>query len=172
MNQSWKVINRTLGIIEIILGISVIILTIYSRNIVLTRYEDFGLNWERISLFKLFKQAHFVFLSGLLGLISGILLLKGKRWGWITSVSSLLIYSIGFILIAMGVNGNGKVLLEDQGDYISIGAILAVFLILAFMLVIKPIRDFYSIKIRDWAIVGTIVTLFTLDKLNQSSNKP
>ena len=63
----------------------------------------------------------------------------------------------------MGVNG--KVLLEDQGDYISIGAILAVFFILAFMLVIKPIRDFYSIKIRDWAIVGTIVTLFTLDKL-------
>lgn len=163
MNQSWKVINRALGIIEIILGISVIILTIYSWNIVLTRYEDFGLNWERISLFKLFKQAHFVFLSGLLGLISGILLLKGKRWGWITSVSSLLIYSIGFILIAMGVNG--KVLLEDQGDYISIGAILAVFFILAFMLVIKPIRDFYSIKIRDWAIVGTIVTLFTLDKL-------
>lgn len=140
-------------------------MTIYSWNIVLTRYEHFGLNWERISLFKLFKQSHFVFLSGLMGLMSGILLLKGKRWGWITSVSSLLVYSIGLILIGMGVNGNGKVLLENQADYISIGATLAVFLVLAFLLVIKPIRDFYSIKIRDWAIVGTIVIIFTLDLL-------
>ncbi|WP_421808767.1 hypothetical protein [Flagellimonas sp.] len=165
MNQSRKVINKALGIIEIILGISVIITTIYSWKIVLTQYEHFGVSWERISLLKLFKQAHFVFLSGLMGLVSGILLIKRKRWGWITSVSSLLIYSIGLILIAMGVNNNGKLLLEDQGDYISIGTILALFLILAFLLVIKPIRDFYNIKTRDWAIIGTIVILFTLDKL-------
>ncbi|RUA14746.1 MAG: hypothetical protein DSY83_08840 [Flavobacteriia bacterium] len=165
MGQNWKVINKTLGIIEILLGISVIILTIYSWHTVLTQLEHFGLNWEKISFFKLIKQSHFVFLSGVLGMISGILLLKGKRWGWITSVSSFLVYSIGMILIALGTNNKGKVLLEDEGDYIIPGVLLIVFLVLTFLLALKPIRELYSIKIRDWVIVGTKVLLFTLDKL-------
>ena len=98
-------------------------------------------------------------------MISGILLLKGKRWGWITSVSSFLVYSIGMILIALGTNNKGKVLLEDEGDYIIPGVLLIVFLVLTFLLALKPIRELYSIKIRDWVIVGTKVLLFTLDKL-------
>lgn len=113
MTPNWKAVNKIVGMIEILLGISVIILWIYSWHTVAMNLEQFGLKWERISFIKLVKQAHFVFLSGLLGLISGVLLFKGKRWGWITSIASLLIYQIGMILIIWDRINEGKEPLED-----------------------------------------------------------
>ena len=165
MNQNWSTINKSLGIIEILFGISVMILSIFSWYTILTNLEQFGLRWEGVSFIKLIEQSHFVFLIGLLGLVSGILLIKRKRLGWITSAASLLVYPIGMALIIVARHNEGKDLLEDRLDYIITGMIMIIFFVLAFTLTLKPIRDFYGIKIRDWAYSGTIVILFALDKL-------
>ncbi|WP_461589777.1 hypothetical protein, partial [Winogradskyella sp.] len=87
------------------------------------------------------------------------------RLGWITSVASLLVYPIALILVLRERISEGIELLEDRGDYIITGIIIFLLIVLVFILSLRPVRDFYSIKIRDWAISGTIVILFTLDKL-------
>ncbi|MDC6362391.1 MULTISPECIES: hypothetical protein [Flavobacteriaceae] len=165
MNQNWRIANKALGVIEILIGLTVMILSIYSWRLILTILEDQGLTWERISFIKLIKRAHFVFLLGLLGFVSGVLLLKGKRWGWITSMASLVLYPIAMILILMDRNKEGLEPLEDRGDFFLTGIVLIAFLALIFLLALKPIKVFYSIKIRDWVIAGVIVLLFTIDKL-------
>ena len=141
------------------------ILSIFSWYMILNNLEQFGLSRERVSFIKLIEQSHFVFLIGLLGLVSGILLIKRKRLGWITSVSSLLVYPIAIILILRDRFSEGIELLEDRGDYVITGIIIFLLLGLVVILTLRPIRDFYGIKIRDWAISGTIVILLSLDKL-------
>lgn len=121
------------------------------------------ITWSRISILKLIKNAHFIFLSGVMGFMSGVLLLKGKKCGWILNVSSWLVYSLGAFLITWRLERTNDSFTNQ--NYILIGILIFIFLIMAIVMILKPFRLKYKPSSKSWATIGVITLVFLLDKL-------
>jgi hypothetical protein len=163
---NWKLIEKSLSILSIVFGIFVILLVFYTWEVILSRYFDTGLiTWDNLSFFKVFKNTHFFMFLGILGLISGILLLKNKRSGWISNLASWISYAVGIIIVYWKGNQSGKLLVESQTHFAIILSIVFVFLIFASLLLSKSIRLKYKPTSNSWIAVGLIILTFVMDKI-------
>ena len=121
------------------------------------------ITWSEISILKLIRNAHFIFLSGAMGLVSGILLLKNKKMGWILSFSSWIIYCFGTLIIFWKT---GKVdgPISTQ-NYMLIGILILIFIIMAIVLTLKPFMLKYKPDSKSWITIAVITLVFLIDKL-------
>ena len=164
MRKNWKIFEKLLAIVEILVGLSLIILLIYSWSSSFQYMVDSGqIAWSEISILKLIRNAHFIFLSGAMGLVSGILLLKGKKLGWILSVSSWIVYCFGTLMILWKLEKVDDPI--NIQNYIIVGLLILFFLIMAMVLSLKPFRLKYKPDSKSWITIAVIILVFLLDKL-------
>ena len=156
--------EKSLAIIEILVGLGLIILLIYSWYSVFSYMVENGqTTWSKISILKLIRNAHFIFLSGAMGLVSGILLLKEKKLGWILSTSSWIVYCLVTSLIFWKLEkADGPF---NTLNYVLSGLLILIFLIMAGVLTLKPFRLKYKPDSKSWIIIAVITVVFLIDKL-------
>ena len=165
MNKNWTKLEKSIGLLQIILGIITISFTIWAINNnlqLLIEYSNYA--WEDISLLKIAKDNHPSILLGFLAILSGILLFRNNLIGWITSVSTWLIYGLTFIMMTLKVVVNKTNILVSNLDYIIIGFITSLCFILALLISSKQFRLKYSPTYKSWLIVGLTNLIFITDK--------
>lgn len=108
------------------------------------------------------KVYHINLLSGLLCFIGGIGLLYDKRWGWISSIISTLVFA-GFMLVS-GRNGITAEKNAHMGASVSYLIVAALFVAIFILLIQKPFRIKYKPNLLTWLLVGGALVLVIIDK--------
>lgn len=163
MTKSWTIFEKITGILQIIFGLVLIYILIWAINIKLN--QVFKITGSDISFFKIFYTHHYNFILSLLGIVSGVLLIRNNKIGWILSISTWFSYSIGTIFttwkIALG-NSNFEIY---SGHYIIYGLMIIIFLIMGILLISKEFRKKYSPNRKSWVLLILITAFFILDRL-------
>jgi hypothetical protein len=109
----------------------------------------------------LFRLYHINYFTAILAFCGGFALIYDKKWGWIASAASSLIF-MGFMLVSgrNGVIGQGS-----KGGY-SISYLVAglVFAAMFILLVLKPFRVKFQANFANWLVIGGLAMLVLIDK--------
>jgi len=162
MNKTWKVFERTVSGLQILLGITIMILVLCNLKFIL---EHLDYSWSDISIYKITKNNHHVFAKGFLGVISGILLFRNKLIGWILSIAFWLINGIGIILTFILKNNEDNKIINSSIEYIILGLMVVTFLSLAISFTAKQFRIKYAPNKKSWITIALIFLIFVIDGL-------
>tara|TARA_R100001369_G_scaffold73411_3_gene101962 strand:- start:97 stop:606 length:510 start_codon:yes stop_codon:yes gene_type:complete len=166
MNKNWKLFEKVISVFQIIFGIAIISLVLWSVNTTITIiFEHSDYTWRDVSFYKLVKNNHFYILSSLLCISSGILLLKNKKIGWVLSVTTWLVYGLGTLLNTLKKNDKNESVIQSNSDSIIVGIFVVSFLTIAMCLTFKPFRTKYEPNLYSWLIIGLITLIFIAEKL-------
>jgi len=165
MKNSWTKFEILVGLLQIVLGIIMVSLAIWliSNNVQLL-FKHSGSTWDDISLLTITKNYHSPILLGSLPIVSGILLLRNKLIGWITSLTTWLIYGITIIILILKDIVNETGTLNPKSDYIILGIISSLCFILTLLMSAKYFRLKYSPTNKSWLTVGLFTLIFITDK--------
>ena len=166
MNKNWTLFEKIISGFQIIFGIATISFLLWSLNSrITTIFELSDYTWNDISYRKLIKNHYFFTSLGTLSVVSGILLLKSKKVGWILSVSNWLLYGLGILINSINRYYSNESIIESNSDYIIIGIAIISFLILALCLTLKPFRTKYKPNLKSWFKIGIITLILITAKL-------
>ncbi|RZK02095.1 MAG: hypothetical protein EOO46_18745 [Flavobacterium sp.] len=126
--------------------------------------EYFGLTWNEISFYKLFKRNSIIFILGFIAVFGGFYLIRNDLKGWILSlvffISTVIIIVIRFIqLIYEGLKD------ADGLGIFFIVAVILVFFLIAFYLTKRQFLLKYSSKRNDWIFMMASTVFFVVIQL-------
>jgi len=162
MTKRWNIIEKIIASLQIIFGLLKICIVFYSYHVMI-KYSLNGsnLSWSDLSLYKIFKNNFPIFISALLFIVSGILLIKSNIKGWTIGLSMWLSFGIFALLnIAKFFKQNLSVWENLENLYI-IFLTLFVFLI-AIVMMSKEFRKKYEPNWKNWSMIFLIILAFTL----------
>ena len=166
MNKNWKIIEKIIGGLLIAICSVILIIIFWGINTTLqSNLEQSDLTLLNTSIYKLMITYHHQILKGLLGILSGFLLLRNKRIGWIMSIATCLIYGIETIMIIFIKKSEEIKIFESESYLIFAGLIAILFLSLTITLTNKQFRIKYSPNRKSWIAVGIITLIFMTDLL-------
>jgi len=162
MTKNWKIAEKVIGGFQIIWGICILILSIWSVKILLdSQLIHLGYNWKDLSAIKIIRDYHYQFLLPLLTIFSGLALLFAKKSGWLLGIVTSALSGISMILVLTKIEARdleNEILL-----YTATGLLVLIFTIMLGLLLSKPIRSKYNPSKKTWLIVGVLFTLMLLD---------
>lgn len=158
MNKGWRIFEIIISMLQIILGITILTIIIPPLNkMYMIISYDFG--WQNISIYKFSNIYIFPIIKGILGIISGVLLLKQKLIGWILSIIFWLILATSALLYSWTITTS------DPKFIFSIIILLISMILLAILF--KPIKNNYLPTKKSWIFIGIMTLVFLIEKLYQ-----
>jgi len=166
MSKGWTIFEKITGVLQIIFGLVLIYILIWGLNIKLNQfYKITEITGSDISIFKIFYTNHYNLILSLLGIVSGVLLIRNNKIGWILSITTWFSYCIGTILTTRKIalkNSNFEIF---SGQYNIYGLMIIIFLIMGILLISKEFRKKYSPNYKSWALLILSTAFFILDRL-------
>jgi hypothetical protein len=166
MTRSITYSEKAIGWIQILWGTFGLFVAIYG----LKNLYDFGVTYfqltlEKISIWKILKTYHFGFLLAILSLISGLLLILKKNSGWqLAIITSFVTGILGAINLIYSYSKPDKLKFNQTNTILQV-TIMTVFLLITFILLLKPFRTKYNPTRRTWWTSFIIVALLLMDKI-------
>lgn len=163
MSKSWTIIEKIIGSLQIIVGgVMIYVLVwwvLWDFNYVVC-HASLPYTWRDISVIKVALKYHFPLLLCLLTVFSGVMLLFGKRAGWITGlVTSPVVGLIAF-------NGAEYTDWLRTPTHYTIMILVAVIWFLFFvLLLLKPFRVKYYSRKTSLIAIAAIIVVFIVDLL-------
>ena len=162
MNKFWALFEKTISRFEIIFGVFIISMVIWALNLqISTILEHSDYTRNDISFYKLIKKQYSVLFLGFLSFSSGILLLKNIKFGWILSVTTWWLFTIGN---SINLSTN-KYQNKSNFEYLIFVFITIIYLILTLCLTSKHFRTKYKANLNSWIIFWIITLVFIIEKL-------
>jgi hypothetical protein len=126
-------------------------------------FESGKLSWQEISLFKIFKNFHLIFILPCLTVFAGIFLALNKKIGWVTALIVLLLNAL---LIFIPSNKSWSIIEKRDFDTIAILIVTELlFFGLFYTLLLKPFRLKYAPVNSAVKVVILTTVLVLLDKI-------
>lgn len=163
MTKNWIRTEKAIAIYLILWGILMIALTIWSINEGLSlAFEHFNYTWDDISILKIIKNYHHLFVPGLMGIFSGITLLLHKKSGWMAGFLCSTTVSIHILISFITIEKQN--LLESPAPFIVMGIIFLLSAIVFTLLNSKAIISKYKPTKSNWIVIGVLFTLLLIDR--------
>lgn len=160
MNKYFKNKEMIIGLFLIICGVIIIGINAWVINITLSNFKEIPV-FDNISIPKYVFSYYHQFLKGLLSILSGILLLRKKRIGWVLSITTCVIIAVDTLILLLNENHNE---IDNSNDSIFYGSmIILLFMGLAAFLINNQFRKKYLPKKQSWITIGIIITIFIID---------
>lgn len=115
------------------------------------------------SLSSIAIKNHLVIIVSVLCIVGSWLLLFKSKTGWIICIVSALIYCINLFTSSRSKAINSKLPFAEH--YKSYGIAALLFLIILFLLLLKPIREKYQPTLKTWMLIIGIIVLCIVDKI-------
>jgi hypothetical protein len=143
LDKSWKKVEKGIAIIGILFGAVMLTIFIYSCSTTLFQLvEDEHTTWDKISTIHFLRGQFPNLILNVLSIISGGLLLKSLKTGWITSILNWILQA-SFLLWTI-FKADGDLFVESNKEFlIMICIILLLLLIIPILHVQKPFREKY-----------------------------
>lgn len=163
VNNSTMKTEKTIGVLHLILGCFVLWASIATLNTIWNHgVQHNGLNWETVSFGKVFKMFHFQWITGVLTLISGLLLLFHKRAGWITAILAAFFNGVRAVVFLFATDyPNSRSVMLMMG----IGMLAALCFLICFMLLGFDYREKYRPTNSTWMVMAIVTIALLLDLL-------
>jgi hypothetical protein len=138
MTKNWLITEKVIAIFEIALGSVILYFSYLSVNNLINIFSQSS-GKDDISFFSLVMHFHFGFLIGLIGIISGTLLLLAKRSGWVVSLinSTILITELLITTFFDKFSQPGT-------GYKVTSVLICVFISIFCLLLFKPFKEKYG----------------------------
>ena len=129
MNRTFS-FEKIIAVIQILLGFLLVFLSIYSvYTVAIQAVEYFGLTWNEISFYKLFKRNSIIFILGVIAIFGGSYLIKNHLKGWMLSL--VFFISIGIITVIRFI----QLICEGLNDEDRLGVFfISVFILMSFLI--------------------------------------
>lgn len=163
VNNSTMKTEKTIGVLHLVLGCFVLWASIATLNTIWNHgVQHNGLNWETVSFGKVFKMFHFQWITGVLTLISGLLLLFHKRAGWITAILAAFFNGVRAVVFLFATDyPNSRSVMLMMG----IGMLAALCFLICFMLLGFDYREKYRPTNSTWMVMAVVTIALLLDLL-------
>ncbi|WP_111684597.1 hypothetical protein [Winogradskyella tangerina] len=170
MDKAYKIFEKIISVLLILSGIFILWMSLdllFHKLDIVVRSNNNSYSGLSNYYYRYFRDFHLVVLIGILGIISGVLLLKSKKTGWILSA----IFFLGFpisVLLRNWLNPESDFHSPSPKTYATIG-ITVFILLVGFVLLLKPFRIKYKVEPRDinyifLGIAFVIVDVFVFKK--------
>jgi hypothetical protein len=144
LEKGWNKVEKVIGVIGILFGFVMLTFFTYSWSTTLyTLIEEGHTTWDRISIVYFLKNEYPIILLYALSIISGFLLLKSLKIGWITSILSW-IFQACYLLWKVFTVTENSTYTTDKDALMIIGVIVLLFLTIPTILFQKPFRQKYG----------------------------
>lgn len=163
MTRNWKIIEKVIGIFQIVWGTLVLVIIISSfKQFFDISFERFDNYWEYISIPKVVKNYHYLILLPLMTIFAGLTLILKKKIGWLMGIVTSATYGISIVLLPWTIDKEiGNITLI----YVFTGLISLVFITIFGLLMTKQIREKYNPTKKNWVIMSILFALLILDRL-------
>lgn len=166
MKTDWEIFEKIVSVIQILLGITIISVLIWSVNISISQiFEHSDYTWKDISILKLIKNNHFFTLLGLMGIIGGIGWFKYKTNGWLLSFMFWFLLGLSTTLVALKFKLQEPNVMRANEEYLIYYSTIFVSFFLAILLVLKTFWNKYNPTKKSSIIFGIILLTFIIDKI-------
>jgi hypothetical protein len=166
MKTDWGIFEKTFSLIQILLGITIISVIIWSVNINISQiFERTDYTWKDISILKLIKNHHFFTFLGLMGIIGGIGWFKYKTSGWLLSFMFWFLLGFSTTLVAMKFKQQEPSVIRANEEYLIYYSTILVSFFVAILLVLKTFWNKYNPTKKSLIIFGIILLTFIVDKI-------
>ena len=160
MNSNYRLIEKTIGISLIISGILIISIIFWSlKTQISIVFKNSTFSFNDISILKISFKYHRAFFLGIIGMFSGISLLKNSFLGWILGLTFWSCNIINLCRIP---------LIHHDPDYTDSEFVLfiVVLMILLTMLILMLHKYFmtkYSPQKKSWIFIALIIVTYSFD---------
>ena len=165
MSKNWRLFEKSISGIQILLGVLLIGIIIWAINIKLdVAFNRLNMTWEDISFIKLLVNYNLGLIVSGIGIISGLLLLRNSKKGWIGSIAFWLVLAIGTFITLWRLRNNIE-FLENRLYLISGIFAIIIFTIIGILLTTNEFRRKYQLNLNNALVITFIIICFTIDKL-------
>ena len=166
MQTDWEIFEKIISVIQILLGITIVSVLIWSVNLSVNQFLDHSdYTWKDISILKLIKNHHFFTLLGLIGITGGIGWFKYKTFGWLLSFIFWFLLGFSTILITLKFKQEEPNVIRANEEYWIYYSTIFVSFFLAILLVLKTFWNKYNPTKKSLIIFGMILLAFVIDKI-------
>ena len=168
MKPIWPKINKTIGIVNLTIGIVLfyVIFDLTQKQIAFIQNltGQNGFPKVDISFFELFLSKRILLLFGILSTTSGILILLRKKLGWVLGYSFLLIITLTLTQITVFGISDVTITVIGPEYWIQIYSGFGLLVSLGFLILLstKPIRILNRINRYSWLLSFGIVLILYL----------
>lgn len=166
MKTDWEIFEKIFSVIQIVLGITIISVLIWSVNISISQIlEHSDYTWKDVSILKLIKNHHFFTLLGLIGIIGGIGWFKFKTFGWQLSFMFWFLLGFSTALVALKFKQQEPNSIRANEEYLIYYSTIFISFFLAILLALKTFWKKYNPTKKSLIIFGIILLTFVIDKI-------
>lgn len=164
MKTDWEIFEKIISVLQILLGITIISVLIWSVNISTNQIlEHSDYTWKDVSVLKLIKNHHFFTLLGLIGIIGGIKWFKYKTYGWLLSFLFWFLLGFSTTLIAWKLKQQEPSVVRADEEYWIYYSTIFVSFFLTILLGLKMFWIKYNPKKKSLIIFGLLLLVFVID---------